>query len=636
MSRGGRGFRKKAQELHTSNEDNQNEHDIFTAEVEDDYDALNNTTFKGRPDVSGVDVDDKGAKLEARVKHPVSSSCPADSLDDKDSLNFQDIVQRSISHLELDDDSDDDTAIIPYSKATASLGLAKWGHLCASPPPPVIIYQRLDGSPMLETIWTPKPALPSAPNDQLRFLLWKLQHHQQHQQSQEHGLVEHQAPESSSLPPNARTLEDVERELLNSASSHPLPTGSPRPESPSGYRKTHAERPEGGDFVKPSSPPSSMSGATTNEGATTPAKSGSAKGQPRTPQGPSSDQPRTPKFRFSPGWSAYPPGMQAGPVLPTPVGMSPPHGQMPAHGRMPKGIHPNGFGNRMPLPPRPDLMLGRVMRSQLPLPSNLWGFQPVAQQFISQPQKTGSSHHNQQLAQQSAYGNQGGATFGSPPPGFGNRMPLPRMTYPMLGPSGVMMPPMLVNNPAMRGQRPLPSNLPVFQPGMIPIRFDSQNTGSSHHNQQPAYQMVLGNLGGSAFGSLHDGFGSRVPPPTTTNPMLSPGWVIMPPYSHMSSLNAQEIHGPMPLPSNLPGYQPGMDHLRFETQNSGRIHHYQQHAYQRPFGNEGGAMFGSLHQAGGGVQQQRHPYTRTPLPGTPDYRDDRNGSFHQGGNPRWM
>lgn len=117
--------------------------------------------------------------------------------------------------------------------------------------------------------------------------------------------------------------------------------------------------------------------------------------------------------------------------------------------------------------------------------------------------------------------------------------------------------------------------------------------------------------------------------------MLGRGRVMMPP-PHCSPmlLNNPGMRGRMPLPNNMPGFQPGLNQVRFGPQNSGASPHYQQHAYQTVFGSPGGGVpFGSPHQAGGGgVPHIQHPYLRTQFPGTLDHRDGgSNGSFHPGG-----
>lgn len=108
----------------------------------------------------------------------------------------------------------------------------------------------------------------------------------------------------------------------------------------------------------------------------------------------------------------------------------------------------------------------------------------------------------------------------------------------------------------------------------------------------------------------------------------------MMPHCPPMLLNNPAMRGRMPLPNNLPGFQPGMNQVRFGPQNSGSSPHYQQHAYQTVFGNHGGVPFGPPpHQGGGGVQPIPHPYLRTQFPGTLDHRDGgSNGSFYPGGN----
>lgn len=620
------------------------------AEADDNRDALNDKTCEEGVHVNGVKMHDEVAGPEDRAKHPLDSSSPTNALDDEDSIIFRDVIQRSISNLGLDDD-EDYLAMMAYSKATASRGTSQWGRPRSSPPPPVILHQRIDGSPMTETIWTPKPVHPSSRDDQLQSLLWKLQHPQQPQQTRAQPLPELQPPERSSSPPNVPIPEDRERDKLCSISSHSVPIGSPWRESPSGSGGTHAERLEGGDFVGRSSPASHLSGATPNQGATPRARSGSVDHLPHVLPGPHfSDQSKTPQVRFSPSWSAHPPGMHAGPVPPTPMGVPLQNGRMPGPSLegMSLGIHPIGFGNRMSLPPVSQLMLGHgqgmmphcspmllnnpEISGRMPVPSNLPGVLPGMNQVSFGPHNTGSSLRNQQPAYQMGFGNP--PTFGMPPTVFGNRMPLPSMPDPVLGHGGVMIPPSsptLLNNPAIRGRMPLTINLPDFQPGMNQVSLDSQNTSSINSYQQHAFQTGFGNLGGTAFGNPSTGFGNRVPLPPMPNPVLSPGWAMIPPYSATLS-NDPAMRGRMPSPSNLQGFQPEMNQV--QLQNGGSSYNYQQHAYQTLFGNYHGATMGGPLQTDGGVQQQMwHPYPRTQFPGgTLNHRDGRSGSFHQGGN----
>ncbi|XP_049512320.1 protein PAT1 homolog 1-like isoform X2 [Dermacentor silvarum] len=360
MSKGFLAFRKESQGLHPlSHED-----ELLTAEVEDDYDALNDETFGGGLDDGWEEVHEKFAELEDRARHPLDSSSVVDSLVDEDPLSLnQDVVEQSISHLGLEDDRDDDPAIKSYSKSTTSPWPIEWGRPCSSPPPPAIL-QQFGGSPKTETIWTPKAGYPPA-DDRLSSLIWKLQ-----QQSSTQVLPQ-AVPGKSSLPPNVHMLEELERDMLYSGGSHPVSIGSPPGESPWGA--VHPEHEAGSPY----------SGV-----ATSPGKRGSS--EHSTGVLPAfNTQPKPAQFRFSPGRPLYPPpSVQAGAVpLPTQLGMSPP-ARTPGlvHGRMSPGIHSAGFGSRLPMPPVPHPMLGRgrvmmgpppsvllnnAMQSQMPLQGNL-------------------------------------------------------------------------------------------------------------------------------------------------------------------------------------------------------------------------------------------------------------------------
>ncbi|KAH8030152.1 hypothetical protein HPB51_006584 [Rhipicephalus microplus] len=125
------------------------EDELFTAEVEDDYDALNDETFGGGLDDGWEEAHEKFAELEDRARQ---DSSMVDLLVDEDPLLLnQEVVEQSISHLGLEDDRDDDPAIKSYSEFTTY------------------------GSPKTDTIWTPKAVYPSSTEDRLTSLLWKLQ-----------------------------------------------------------------------------------------------------------------------------------------------------------------------------------------------------------------------------------------------------------------------------------------------------------------------------------------------------------------------------------------------------------------------------------------------------------------------------
>lgn len=399
MSKGLLAFRKEPQGLRPLG----NEDELLTDEVEDDYDALNDETFGGGLDDGWEEVHEKFAELEDRAKHPLVSL--RDPLADEDPLVLnQDVVERSISHLGLEDDQEDDPAVVTYSKSAASPWPAEWGRSCTSPPPPAILQQQFGGSPKTETIWTPKAVHPPA-DDRLASLLWKLQ---QQSSAAQHHTGPQAAPGRSPLPPNVRTLEELERDMLYSAGSRPVPIGSPRHGSPWGVRD-HVE------FVGPSSP-RSFPGAT-DGGTPSPGRRGSVDHLPGMLPPLRGGQPKSPQLRFSPGRTPYPPpGMHAGaPVsLPAQLGMSPPTRTTgPLHGRMSPGIQPPGFGGRLPVPPVPHPMLGRgrvmmgppmllnnPVHSQMPLPGSL-PFRPGLNQVrFASP----NNPHYQQHAYQTVFG----------------------------------------------------------------------------------------------------------------------------------------------------------------------------------------------------------------------------------------
>ncbi|XP_054934285.2 protein PAT1 homolog 1 isoform X3 [Dermacentor andersoni] len=397
MSKGFLAFRKESQALQPLS----HEEELLTAEVEDDYDALNDETFGGGLDDGWEEVHEKFAELEDRARHPLDSSSVVDSLVDEDPLTLnQDVVEQSISHLGLEDDRDDDPAIKSYSKSTTSPWPIEGGRPCSSPPPPAIL-QQFGGSPKTDTIWTPKAVYPPA-DDRLASLLWKLQ-------QQSSGQVLSQAvPGKSSLPPNVHMLEELERDMLYSGGSDPVPIGSPRCGSP--WAAVHPEHEAG----------SPCSGV-----ATSPGQRGSA--EHSTGVLPAfSTQPKAAQFRFSPGRPPYPPpSVQAGVVpLPAQLGMSPP-ARTPGlvHGRMSPGIHSTSFGSHLPMPPVPHPMLGRgrvmvgpppsmllnsTIQSQMPLPGNL-PFRPGLNHFAS----SASNAHYQQHAYQTVFG-QGSLPYDSP------------------------------------------------------------------------------------------------------------------------------------------------------------------------------------------------------------------------------
>uniref|UniRef100_A0A224YWV4 DNA topoisomerase 2-associated protein PAT1 n=1 Tax=Rhipicephalus zambeziensis TaxID=60191 RepID=A0A224YWV4_9ACAR len=329
MSKGFAAFRKEPQGgLHPLSV----EEELLTAEVEDDYDALNDETFGGGLDDGWEEAHEKFAELEDRARQ---DSSMVDSLVDEDPLLLnQEVVEQSISHLGLEDDRDDDPAIKSYSKSTTS------------------------GSPKTDTIWTPKAVYTPSTEDRLASLLWKLQ-----QQSSSTQVLSQPVPRRSSLPPNVHTLEELERDMLHSGGSHPVPIGRG-----AGWVAGHTEH-EAAGFPGGSTPPGHRGSAEHSTGGALPAAFGA------------------PQYRFSPGRPPYPPPPPSGvPTLPSQLGMSPP-ARTPGlvHGCMSPGNYSPGFGSRLPMPPVPHPLLGRgrgvmmgpsmllnnTMQNHMPLQGNL-------------------------------------------------------------------------------------------------------------------------------------------------------------------------------------------------------------------------------------------------------------------------
>ncbi|KAL3183462.1 hypothetical protein MRX96_033575 [Rhipicephalus microplus] len=339
MSKGFAAFRKESQEglLSLSVED-----ELFTAEVEDDYDALNDETFGGGLDDGWEEAHEKFAELEDRARQ---DSSMVDLLVDEDPLLLnQEVVEQSISHLGLEDDRDDDPAIKSYSEFTTyPWPIERGGRPCSSPPPPpTTTLQHFGGSPKTDTIWTPKAVYPSSTEDRLTSLLWKLQ-----QQSSSTQVLSQ--PRRSSLPPNVHTLEELERDMLHSGGSPPVPIGRGR-----GWVAGHAEHEVAG-YPLPSSTVSTQAGQRTHHHH-----------QPVVcQQSPAS-------------WICPPPARTPGLV----------------HGCMSPGNYSPSFGSRLPMPPGPHPLLGRgrgvimgpsmllnsTMQNHMPLQSNL-PFRPGLNHF---------------------------------------------------------------------------------------------------------------------------------------------------------------------------------------------------------------------------------------------------------------
>uniref|UniRef100_A0A6B0VEA8 Putative vesicle coat complex copii subunit sfb3 n=1 Tax=Ixodes ricinus TaxID=34613 RepID=A0A6B0VEA8_IXORI len=397
------------------------EDELLTAEVEeDDYDALNDETFGAGLEEDWEEAHEKFAELEDKGKTVPHGPLVPKTLHEEDDpyILHEEVVERSISHLGLEDDHDYDPAIRAYSKAVSSPRPMEWSRP-VSPPPPAILQQEFGGSPKTETIWTPKPVHPPPPEDRLTSLLWKLR-----QQSSPTQV----APGQSSLPATARTLEDLERDMLRPAGSNPVPIGSPqrvhRGWSP-GMRAEQLERELLGHPQQPfpsGAPPCTSPRGRSFSDLEPEAAAARRRQPPPLPEG-------STHFRgtaFSPDAFGSPPSASQGypggrghPLARSRPCMSPPVAPAagalpPPHGRLSPGLLPPNFaGSRMPL--------------------------------------------------------------SVPPP-----------VHPMMGRGRMMghFPPVILNN-AMHGRMPLPGGPPGFRPGMNQVRFPPPN--HPHHMYQPQY-----------------------------------------------------------------------------------------------------------------------------------------------------
>lgn len=190
--------------------------DLLTADVEEDaYDALNNETFGGAIfDGDWEEDHEKLAELISPVKD-LTLSHYDDLTEGHD--GSKEIIEQSLSQLGLEDDMDD-TEIKTYVKSCQT---RPFHSFRSSPPPPAIIDAEECGSPKTRTIWSTDSVPSTPPNSRLEFLLKSLQSPRNSSASHDtlpfvlpHG--ENAGSRSPSLPVNARRLEDVERDLLQS------------------------------------------------------------------------------------------------------------------------------------------------------------------------------------------------------------------------------------------------------------------------------------------------------------------------------------------------------------------------------------------------------------------------------------
>ncbi|GIY77920.1 protein PAT1 homolog 1 [Caerostris darwini] len=139
--------------------------EFLTADVEDEYDALNDETFGQANNDDWEEAHEKLSELiikkndcDEPYDHTSDSlySFANDSLLENDeSQNFQ-VVSKSISQLGLEDDLDD-PAIMTIARNCHGLDHLRSSFRSSSPPPPAILETEDCGSPKTHSIWSTTP-----------------------------------------------------------------------------------------------------------------------------------------------------------------------------------------------------------------------------------------------------------------------------------------------------------------------------------------------------------------------------------------------------------------------------------------------------------------------------------------------
>lgn len=199
----------------------------FTADVEDDYDAVNDETFgDGALEEDWEEDHKKLAALEEKHRVYTFSSFHDSEFygNYQTEDNQQEIVEQSISQLGLEDDLDD-PAVITVGHHMKSDPVNIGAYSRCSPPPPAILDSEECGSPKMHTIWSPS----STPqkNGDLIVLLKSLQKQSSKYANQNSfsGVspltTTSFSASSPRLLPNVRTVDEIEQDLLQELS---LPT----------------------------------------------------------------------------------------------------------------------------------------------------------------------------------------------------------------------------------------------------------------------------------------------------------------------------------------------------------------------------------------------------------------------------
>ncbi|XP_013784062.1 protein PAT1 homolog 1-like [Limulus polyphemus] len=200
------------------------EEEPLTADVEDDYDAVNDETFgDGALEEDWEEDHKKLAALEEKHKQYTFPSFNDSELYGRYQTedNQQEIVEQSISQLGLEDDLDD-PAVITVGHHTKSDPVNISTYSRCSPPPPAIFDSEDCGSPKMHTIWSPS----STPqkNEDLAVLLKSLQKQSSKYANQNsfsgvsHLISTSFSTSSPRLLPNVRTVNEIEQDLLQELS----------------------------------------------------------------------------------------------------------------------------------------------------------------------------------------------------------------------------------------------------------------------------------------------------------------------------------------------------------------------------------------------------------------------------------
>ncbi|GFY64162.1 protein PAT1 homolog 1 [Trichonephila inaurata madagascariensis] len=201
--------------------------DFFTADVEDEYDALNDETFGQAANDDWEEAHEKLSELIIK-KNDLGNSVFDDSLLENDESQDE-IVSKSISQLGLEDDLDD-PAIMTVAR-NCHLGHLRSAYRSSSPPPPAILETEDCGSPKTHSIWSATPKDSGIPS-----LLQSLSHSSS-------SISHHDSPNFlnsgsdnvfiTPTKPMAWRAEELERDLLSSSKKESIhSSGSSWPQIP--------------------------------------------------------------------------------------------------------------------------------------------------------------------------------------------------------------------------------------------------------------------------------------------------------------------------------------------------------------------------------------------------------------------